>query len=56
MLIDDPLAVRIVGGSGNTIGLRCGAYDVPIRVGYIPAVNAATKTTGNLRLLDYRQR
>lgn len=35
--------------------LRCGQQDVPIRVGSVPAVDAARKVAGRVRLLDYAQ-
>lgn len=54
LLVDNPLAITVQGRKDTTVDLRCGAQDVPIRIGYVPAVNGARQTIGNVRLLDYR--
>lgn len=55
LVIDDPLAIRVQGVEGGEVDLQCGAQDVPIRVGYQPAVDPARNTVGQVRLLDYRR-
>jgi tetratricopeptide (TPR) repeat protein len=55
LLIDKPGAINVIGRKSNTVDLKCGAQDIPIRIGYEPAANTARKTTGNVRMLDYRQ-
>lgn len=52
--IDDPLKIRIEGAGGPTTDLACGPQDTRARVGYKPGVNAAQKSVGALRLLDFR--
>ncbi len=55
LLIDDPLAITVQGKTSFTADLACVPQDLPVRVGYLPAVDAARKTVGLVRLLDYRQ-
>ena len=54
LLIDDPLAIDVQGKTSFTVDLTCGPQDVPIRIGYVPAVDTTRKTVGLVRLLDYR--
>ena len=56
LLIDDRDAIRVVGVDGGMVDLQCGAQDVPLRIGYVPAVDAETRTVGRVRLLDYEMR
>ena len=53
LLVDKPEQIKIEGVGAATIDLACGAQDRQVRVGYEPAVNAARKTVGNVRLLDF---
>jgi hypothetical protein len=55
LLIDDGLKIQVVGLDSHTVDLQCGTQDVPIRVGYQPAIDSSRKTVGHVRLLDYRQ-
>ena len=55
LLIDNGAAVQVLGRKSTTIDLQCGPQNVPIRIGYVPAINATRKTVGNVRMLDYRQ-
>ena len=54
LLIDNPLAVTVLGKSDATPDLKCGPQNVPIRVGFEATASAQRKTDGNLRRLDYR--
>jgi len=54
LLIDNPLAITVLGKSSITTDLACGPQNVPIRVGFDATANAQRKTNGNLRRLDYR--
>jgi Flp pilus assembly protein TadD len=54
LVIDDPVRVRIEGAGGPTTDLICGAQNRPVRFGYAPGADAARKTAGALRLLDFR--
>ena len=54
LAIDDPAAVAVAGTGRSADELSCGAHATPIRVGYLPGGDAAQKTAGRLRLLDYR--
>lgn len=54
LLIDDPVRIRILGAAGPTTDLACGGQDRAARFGYQPGVDAARKTVGVLRLLDFR--
>ena len=55
LLIDNGDAITVLGTQDGRVDLQCGRQDVRIRIGYVPAVNPARKTVGNVRLLDYRQ-
>ena len=54
LFIDDGNAIAVLGKPGNTVDLKCGSQDVPVRVGYTPRVDDARKVVGYVRLLDYR--
>jgi tetratricopeptide (TPR) repeat protein len=55
LLIDKPPAILVESEAGAiTADLNCGAQDVPLRVGFIPSDDAARKTVGVVRRLDYR--
>ena len=56
LLIDNPDAITVVGVDGGMVDLQCGAQDVPLRIGYVPAVDAGTRTVGRVRLMDYQAR
>lgn len=53
LVIDDPVAVRVLGTANGNVDMHCGPQDVPIRVGYIPKIDDTRKTVGNIRLLDF---
>jgi tetratricopeptide (TPR) repeat protein len=54
LLIDDPIAVTVVGKGASATALECGRLNIPISVGFEPTANAEHKTEGNVRRLDYR--
>jgi Flp pilus assembly protein TadD len=54
LLVDNGGAITVLGTKDGMADLHCGSQDVRIKVGYIPVVNPARKTVGNVRLLDYR--
>jgi len=54
LAIDDPLKVTVRGVAAGTIGLACGPQDRAARIGYLPDAEESTKTSGILRLLEFR--
>lgn len=55
LIIEDPAAVSVLGGSGGSTMLQCGGQDVPVRIGYDSVFGTADGTTGVVRVIDYRQ-
>jgi tetratricopeptide (TPR) repeat protein len=55
LVIDSPQGIRIEGAGDGPANLTCGKQDKPARVGYDPFVDAAHKTIGKVRLLDFRK-
>ena len=55
LLIDNGAAVQVLGRKTTTVDLQCGPQNVPVKIGYVPAVNKTRQTVGNVRMLDYRQ-
>jgi hypothetical protein len=53
--IDNPSLVKLQGETAR-IELSCGRQDTPTRIGYLPSENAALKTAGVVRFLDFRPR
>ena len=54
LFIDNGNAIAVLGKPGNTVDLKCGPQDVPIKVGYTPRTDDVRKVVGYVRLLDYR--
>ena len=55
LIVEDPATISVLGSSGGSTMLQCGAQDVPVRIGYDPVSGAANGVTGAVRVLDYRQ-
>jgi tetratricopeptide (TPR) repeat protein len=53
LIILDPGDVKLVNSSNGTGNLDCGEQSKKVKVGFLPRENAAQKTTGNLRSIEY---
>ncbi|MBM3769217.1 MAG: tetratricopeptide repeat protein, partial [Acidobacteria bacterium] len=53
LIILDPGDVKLVNSSTGTGNLDCGEQSKKVKVGFLPRVNEAQKTTGNLRSIEY---
>ena len=55
LLLAKPESVSVRGVTSGTVDLNCGKQDQPVKVGFLPRNDAAQKTQGDLRVLDYSQ-
>ena len=55
LIIEDPAAISVVGRSGGSTMLECGAQDVPVRIGYDSITRTSDGAVGAVRVIDYRQ-
>lgn len=53
--VQDLKAVRVLASGSERPDLGCGPQDTAVRVGFDPASNAALKTSGIVKLLDFRK-
>ena len=53
LLLAKPESVSVRGVESGTVDLNCGKQDQAVRVGFVPRNDAAQKTQGDLRMLDY---
>lgn len=54
LAVDDPKAIKVQGTGAVTADLSCGPQDRAVRIGYLPVADSARKTSGLVRLLDFR--
>ena len=53
LLLSKPESVSVRGVQSGTVDLNCGQQDQAVKVGFVPRDDAARKTQGDLRVLDY---
>jgi hypothetical protein len=53
LLVDNPNLIALKGTPGATTTLTCGPQKTKVVVGYLPKVDAARKTVGLVRMLDF---
>jgi hypothetical protein len=54
LLLDAPSLIELIGAGGATMELNCGPQGRLVKVSYIPEEDARNKTSGKVRVLDFR--